>query len=289
MSAARIAIFLREKHVQQMPSIALAQLTALELSPPELVLVAAAAGYQQAGVRLLPVAPGATAYPLMDDPTMLRETLARIADTGVTIADLEIVMLKPETEVSTYLPFLETGATLGAKHVLVAGYDPEEGRLVETFAAFCDAAAPFGLTGDLEFMPWTAVPDLATAMRVVRAADRPNAGILIDALHFDRSNSKISDIRSVPRQWLNYWQLCDAPAERPTTTEGLLHTARAERLFPGQGGLDLISLIQAMPSDLPISLEIPTLELARTVGAEERARRAMQYTKSVLAQAAARR
>src|SRR3954447_339956 len=127
----------RERHVQQMPSIALAQLTALELSPPELISVAAAAGYQQAGVRLLPVAPGATAYPLMDDPAMLRETLARMADTEVTIADLEIVMLKPDTDVAAYLPFLETGARLGAKHVLVAAYDPEESRLVETFAAFC--------------------------------------------------------------------------------------------------------------------------------------------------------
>jgi sugar phosphate isomerase/epimerase len=270
-----------------MPSIALAQLTALELSPPELISVAAAAGYQQAGVRLLPVAPGATAYPLMDDPAMLRETLARMADTEVTIADLEIVMLKPDTDVAAYLPFLETGARLGAKHVLVAAYDPEESRLIETFAAFCDAAAPFGLTGDLEFMPWTAVPDLASATRVVRAAARPNAGILIDALHFDRSNSTISDIDAVPREWLHYWQLCDAPAEWPTTTEGLLHTARTERLFPGQGGIDLISLVQAIPSDLPISLEIPTLELARTVTAEERARRAMEHTKAVLAKASA--
>jgi sugar phosphate isomerase/epimerase len=270
-----------------MPSIALAQLTALELPPPKLLSVAAAAGYQQVGLRLLPVTPGATAYPLMDDPAMLRETRGRMADTGVTIADLEIVMLKPDTNVAAYLPFLETGAQLGAKHVLIAAYDPEESRLVETFAAFCDAAAPFGLTGDLEFMPWTAVPDLASATRVVRAAARPNAGILIDALHFDRSNSTIADIDAVPREWLHYWQLCDAPAERPTTTEGLLHTARAERLFPGQGGIDLIALVQAMPSDLPISLEIPTLELARTVTAEERARRAMEHTKAVLAKASA--
>jgi sugar phosphate isomerase/epimerase len=273
--------------VQQTPSIALAQLTALELPPPKLLSVAATAGYQQVGLRLLAVTPGATAYPLMDDPAMLRETRARMADTGVTIADLEIVMLKPDTNVAAYLPFLETGAQLGAKHVLVAAYDPEESRLVETFAAFCDAAAPFGMTGDLEFMPWTAVPDLASATRVVRAAARPNAGILIDALHFDRSNSTIVDIDAVPREWLHYWQLCDAPAERPTATEGLLHTARAERLFPGQGGIDLISLVQAIPSDLPISLEIPTLELARTVTAEERARRAMEHTKAVLAKASA--
>jgi sugar phosphate isomerase/epimerase len=270
-----------------MPSIALAQLTALELPPPELISVAASSGYRKVGLRLLAVAPGATAYSLMDDPAMLRETLARIAATGVTIADLEIVMLKPDTDVAAFRPFIESGARLGAKHILVAGYDPEESRLIGTYAAFCDVAAPFGLTGNLEFMPWTAVPDLATAIRVVRAAARPNAGVLIDALHFDRSDSKASDIQAIPREWLHYWQLCDAPAERPTTTEGLIHAARAERLFPGEGGIDLISLIRAMPSDLPISLEIPTAELARTVPAGERARQAMESAKSVLARASA--
>jgi len=267
------------------PSFSLAHLTVLDLPPPEVVRVAAVTGCAQAGLRLLPVAPGAAAYPMADDPAMLRETLACMADTGVTIADLEIVMLRPNTDLSAFLPLLETGARLGAKHVLVAGYDPDEARLAASFAAFCAAAAPFGLTGDLEFMPWTAVPDLAAAIRVVRAAAQPNGGILVDALHFDRSDSRLSDIAAVPRAWLHYWQLCDAPAERPTTTEGLLHTARAERLFPGEGGIDLIPLIRAMPADLPISLEIPTQELARTVGPEERVRRAVTLSRALLERA----
>jgi sugar phosphate isomerase/epimerase len=257
------------------PVFSLAHLTVLDLPPPGVISVAAQAGCAQAGLRLIAVAPGAAGYPLMDDKAMLRETLARMADTGVTVADLEIVMLRPDTDIARLLPFLETGATLGAKHVLVAGYDPDEARLTATFAAFCEAAAPFDLTGDLEFMPWTATPDLTAAMRVVRAAAQPNGGVLVDALHFDRSLSRVEDIATIPRGWLHYWQLCDAPAERPTTTEGLLHTARAERMFPGEGGIDLAPLIRAMPPELPVSLEIPTLELAKTVGPVERARRAV--------------
>jgi sugar phosphate isomerase/epimerase len=271
--------------VPTLAPIALAALTTPELPPPEMISVAARTGYERVGLRLIPVAPGSWAYPLMHDPAMLRETLVRIAGTGVTVGDLEIAMLTPDTDVAAFLPLLETGARLGARHVLVAGYDPEESRLVESFAAFCDAAAPFGLTADLEFMPWTAVPDLAAAMRLVGAAGRPNAGVLIDPLHFDRSGSKLSDVPAVPREWLHYWQLCDAPAERPATTEGLLHTARAERMFPGEGGLDLVSLIQTMPADLPISLEIPTMELARTAGAEERARQAIDRARVVVARA----
>jgi sugar phosphate isomerase/epimerase len=272
--------------VPNTPKLALAQLMALELSPPEMVRLAAQTGCQAAGIRMIPVVPGGVAYPLMDDLAMLRETQRAVADTGVTIGDLEIAMLKPDTDVAWFLPFLEAGAKLGAKHVLVAGYDPDEGRLTATFAAFCDAAVPFGLTADLEFMPWSEVPDLASTIRIVSAAARPNGGVLLDALHFDRSGSRIEDIARVPRASLNYWQLCDGPREKPTTIEGLLHAARAERMFPGEGGIDLMSLVRAMPADLPISIEVPTAELARTVGPLERARRAVARTHELLARVA---
>ncbi|MBS0551207.1 MAG: sugar phosphate isomerase/epimerase, partial [Proteobacteria bacterium] len=64
----------------------------------------------------------------------------------------------------------------------------------------------------------------------------------------------------------------------------ILAEARAERLFPGEGGLDLLGLLRAVPRDLPLSIEVPTHALARTVGATERARRALAATRRVLAQ-----
>ena len=267
------------------PHLALAQLTAIELAPPAFVAVAAAHGCRSAGLRLIPVLPGGSAYALQDDPALLRETLRVMADTGTGIGDLEIVMLRPETDPAEFMRFLEVGGRLGARHVLVAGYDPDEARLTARFAAFCDLAAPFGLTADLEFMPWSNVPDMATATRIAIAADRPNAGVLLDPLHFDRSDGRIADIEATPRALLHYWQICDGPAERPDTIEGLLHTARAERLFPGEGGIDLVPIVRAMPADLPISIEVPTVELARTVAADERVRRAVAATRRVLAAA----
>ena len=107
------------------PYLSLAHLTVLDLPPPEVIRVAAEAGCRAVGLRLLAVAPGAAGYPLQDDPALLRETLAAMAATGVAVADLEIVMLRPETRVADFLPFFEAGAKLGAKHVLVAGYDPD--------------------------------------------------------------------------------------------------------------------------------------------------------------------
>src|ERR1700744_6414487 len=268
-----------------MPSFSLAALTALELAPPDLIDAAAACGYQQVGLRLMPAVAGGPAYPLMDDATKLKETIARSESTGVTVADLEIAALRAETEIASFEAFFEAGARLGARHILVAAYDPDLVRFADRYARFCEAARPYGFAADLEFMPWTSVPNLKEAMRIVDEVDQPNAGLLVDALHFDRSQSLTADIARIPGSRLHYWQICDGPAERPTTTEAMMHAARSERLFPGEGGVELISLGRALPAGLTISIETPTVELAKTVDATTRARRALQGARRVVAAA----
>jgi sugar phosphate isomerase/epimerase len=268
-----------------MPAFSLAALTVLELAPPALIDVAASCGYDAVGIRLLAAMPGGIAYSLMDDEAALKETVARLDATSITVADLEVVALRPETEIGTFSAFFETGARLGAKHILVAAYDPDLGRFGDRYAAFCEAAAPYGLTADLEFMPWTYVPDLVTATHIVAQVGRTNAGVLVDALHFDRSKSSLADLARVPAQRLHYWQICDGPAERPATTDEMMHAARHERMFPGEGGIDLVSLARAMPTDITVSIEVPTDELARTVSAKDRARRALDAARRVIAAA----
>ena len=262
--------------------IALAALTVLELSPPDMVSCAAEAGYSHIGLRLIPATPTEVSYATIGDTPIIRATLARLADTGIRCFDVEILRLKPETRVADFLPVLETAARLGARAALIAGNDPDEGRLTERFGELCDLAAPLGIAPCLEPMPWTDVRNFAQGARIVGRAARANAGLLIDPIHFDRGGSRASEIAEVPAAWFRYAQLCDAPAERPTTTEGLLHQARAERLFPGDGGLDLRGILRALPPDLPLSLEIPMEELAKTVGAVERARRALAATRNLL-------
>jgi len=270
-----------------MPKFSLAALTALDLAPPALIDVAAACGYDHVGLRLLPAMAGGVAYRLMEDEAGCKETLARLDATGITVADLEVVAFRPETEIAAFSAFFETGARLGASNILIAGYDPDLGRFTDRFAEFCEAAAPYGLTADLEFMPWTHVPNLEIASRIVAQAGQDNGGVLVDALHFDRSNSSTSELARVPPHRLHYWQLCDAPAERPATTDEMIHAARHERMFPGEGGIDLVSLARAMPADITVSLEVPTVELAKTVDARTRAQRALDAARSVIAAARA--
>ena len=77
-------------------------------------------------------------------------------------------------------------------------------------------------------------------------------------------------------------QLCDALAERPTDVKGLLHQARAERLMPGDGELDLKGMLRGVPDDIPISLEIPMETLSRTVPAVERTRQMLVKARRLL-------
>jgi sugar phosphate isomerase/epimerase len=264
--------------------IALAALTVLELTPPEMVSCAADAGFSHVGIRLLPATTTEVPYDLVGDTPLLREVKARLADTGVQVLDAEIFRLKPEVPVAEYEAAIATAAEIGARELLVAGNDPDEARLTASFAAFCDLAACYGLGASLEFMPWTDAKDLPQAARIAKACGRDNAGVLIDPFHFSRSRSRIEDIASVPPSQLRYMQFCDVPAEIPPTMEAILDQARAERLFPGDGGVDLLGLLRALPRDIPLSVEVPTHQLARTVGATERARRALAATRRVLAQ-----
>lgn len=262
--------------------LTLAPLTALALAPPQLMDVAAAAGLDGIGIRMLPAAPGGRAYPLMDDAALLRETLAAKAATGMRILDLEMVRIGPAFDVTAFASFFETGAKLGASHVLVAIDDAATSRVTASFAQVCEALRPYGMTADLEFMPWTDAPNLATARRIVTGAAQPNGGILIDALHLARSNSPIADTDLIPPAALHYAQICDGPAEAPATIEGLIHAARCERMLPGEGALDLTTLFKRLPAGIPVCIETPSDTRAPKLGWAEWVRQATEATRNVL-------
>ncbi|GAA4089391.1 TIM barrel protein [Nonomuraea soli] len=261
----------------------LAHLTALSLSPPELVEAAAEAGYRYVGLRLTPVTPQEPHHPLATDPALMRTTKVRLAATGIEVLDIELARIGPDGNPRDYLRFLEAGAELGARHVITQLPDPDFARKAERYARLCELARPLGLTVDLEFPSWTETPDLAEATRVLRAAGQPNAGMLIDLLHFARSGSSLEELRALPREWFHFAHVCDAPASVPATQEGLIHTARFERLFPGEGGIDVRGILDALPGGIPYALEIPHALLVAQVGAKEHARLAISATRGHLA------
>jgi sugar phosphate isomerase/epimerase len=124
------------------------------------------------------------------------------------------------------------------------------------FAGLCDRAAEHGLLVHLEFLPWSRVPDLATAWRVIRGADRPNGGLMLDAWHYFRSGPDSTLLRSIPGASILGVQLSDAPAA--PESEPLQATLHA-RLLPGQGELALPTLLtdlRATGTGAPLGVEV---------------------------------
>jgi hypothetical protein len=82
--------------------ISLAHLTVLDTTPPELVTVAAAAGFRTIGIRLTATpSVGIPPYDILRDGPLLRETLLRLADSGVSVLDTEFLRFEPEYPVAS--------------------------------------------------------------------------------------------------------------------------------------------------------------------------------------------
>jgi len=256
--------------------ISLAHLTVLDTTPPELVSVAAEAGFRTIGIRLTATpSVGVPPYDILSDGPLLRETLTRLADTGVSVLDTEFLRFEPEDPVGIPEGFLEVSARLGARNVLVMSAEPEEARTLERFGELCDCAATYGLQVCLEFAIYTGVRTLAHAADMVTRSKRPNASVLIDALHFSRSGGLPAHVAAIGPSLFRYAQLCDAAADMPGPhdTPALIREARTGRLLPGEGVLPLRDLVASLPADLPLAVEAPCQATAG-LPALERARRA---------------
>lgn len=261
--------------------LSLAHLTAIDLAPPELIRAASAAGFDAVGLRLLRVTDTSPCYPLMSDAAMMRATKTALRDTGLRVNDIEFVRITPDTDPAALAPFLDAGAELGASEVIAAPYDSDTARLADRLGALSELAGTCNLGVSLEFFPWTVVPDLVSALRLVEQAG-PRLGILVDSLHFDRSGSHLTDLARVPRHRLRFAHLCDAPVSPPYTTDQLLLAGRAERLPPGDGGIDLAAFLSALPADLPLALEVPMTRQTAAEGPHAVIATVISATKSLL-------
>jgi sugar phosphate isomerase/epimerase len=170
----------------------------------------------------------------------MRETEAVLADTGISVLEVEVMLLTPGRDVREFGPVFEASARLGVGNVKAAN-------------------------------------------EVVTAAAQPNGGVLLDPFHLFRSGGTVQDIASIDPTRLRYAQFCDAPPVAPPTVQAISEEARFERLFPGEGGLPLREFLHALPAGIPLGLEVPTRELARSLGPVERAARALRAAKAVVA------
>lgn len=129
-------------------------------------------------------------------------------------------------------------------------------RLAEDFAELAQRAARRGLRVGYEALAWGRhVSDYRDAWEIVRRANQPNLGLILDSFHIFSRGFEIESIRSVPGDRIALVQVADAPRLQMDT----LSWSRHWRCLPGQGDFDLpgfLDCLLATGYQGPLSLEI---------------------------------
>jgi sugar phosphate isomerase/epimerase len=264
-------------------TLSLPHLTMLDATPPQVVAAAAAAGFDHVSMRLIPTMAGEQPHPMQPDSPMLRETMALIADTGVTPYDIEALWLKPDSSPENYLRAFESAQAVGARCIQVIAADPDEQRLADTLRRFCDQAAGFGLGLALEFMAISELRSLAAALRVFQACGADNLALTMDVLHFYRCGTSLHELEEVRPEWIGLVQVCDAPLAAPQGHAAMLHEARFERRLPGEGQLPVREWLAAMPRGGVLAIEAPQPQRDGARTPQERAHVLMNSLQAYLA------
>ncbi|MDP2294755.1 MAG: TIM barrel protein, partial [Pseudolabrys sp.] len=129
-------------------------------------------------------------------------------------------------------------------------------RAAADFAELGAIAAERNIRVGYEALAWGRyVNDHRDAWEIVRRADHPNVGIILDSFHTLARNIPPSSIRSIPKDKILIVQLADAPA----LDLDVLQWSRHLRNMPGQGDLpvtDVMLAVAATGYDGYLSLEM---------------------------------
>ena len=175
--------------------IGVAHFSAIALTPADFARTAARAGFSRIGLRLSPAFPGAPYYEVPVGSPVAEELRSVLSGEGIEVFDIEFFILAPSFSVSAMEATVAAAANIGAKRLSVCGDDPDRSRLVSNFAEFCDLARNYGLAVDIENMGWRTVRTFTDSLSLVETCGAPNAGALLDGLHFFRNGGTL---RSFP-------------------------------------------------------------------------------------------
>jgi 4-hydroxyphenylpyruvate dioxygenase len=132
----------------------------------------------------------------------------------------------------------------------------DDARAAADLFEMAERAARRGLRVGYEALAWGRhVNDWAHAWKIVREADHPALGLIVDSFHTLAHGDDVAPLATVPPEKLFFVQLADAPR----LTLDPLSWSRHFRLFPGQGGLDVTGFLRAVLASGyrgPLSLEV---------------------------------
>ena len=259
----------------------LAHLTLIGVTPPELVYIAARAGYDAVSPRFIPMhVPGEfTQSPV--GKSQIQATKTALKTTGLKVLDVELARLTEDVDPRDFVPALEVGGELEAQRMIMSAWTKtrdDRNFLIDVYAETCDLARPYGISVDLEFPTFSRLRTLDEALDIVRAADRPNGGILVDTLYLHLSRVDLAELLHIPSELFHFLHVSDCLPGIADTREGMIQLARDARLYPGEGWIDFKGIIERMPP-VDYSIELPNKARIKELGYEEHARRCLQHAK----------
>jgi len=232
-----------------MRPIALASGVLPEFGPVATIEAAAEGGFDAVGLWIEPDS---------WTSTLTQRCRAALAATGLDLLDVEVVWIKPESDLDLHRRSIDIGAELGARNILCVSSDPDMGATAAKLAALCTHAEASGIRVALEFGIFTEVKSLAAALALLDAVAHPLRALLIDPIHVDRSGTRIGELAAIPAELLPYAQFCDAPATRPDPADfdAVITDAIDLRRQCGEGDLPIGAMLAALPPGIPLSIEL---------------------------------
>jgi 4-hydroxyphenylpyruvate dioxygenase len=197
-----------------------------------------------------------------------RDVRAMVADLGLTIAAFQPFrdfegMPEPKRErvFARAERKFDVMAELGCDLLMVCSDvspDARGGidRAAADFRELGERAAKRGMRVAYEALSWGKhVNDYRDAWEIVRRADHPAVGLVLDSFHILARGTDLSAIRAVPKDRIFLVQMADAPR----LEMDYLSWSRHYRCFPGQGELPVDAFMDALQTtgfDGLLSLEI---------------------------------
>ena len=241
-----------------------------ETAPADFVAACAAAGWSACGIWF-------------DADTWTEAVAAdvrrRLDDTGTIALDMEPIFVTPDGDDGARM--VEAAAAVGARNLLIVSRGVDDDRFSDRFAELCDLAEPHGIGCSIEFLAFMSVSSLGQTLGILDRVARPNAAVLVDALHMIRTGATPSEVGRVASDTpdrLPYAQLCDGPLTAP---DDLVADALDGRSTLGAGEFPLRDLLAVLPARTAISMEIRSSTLRRDFpDPVDRARRVFDTTKA---------
>ena len=268
----------------------LAYLTIPGTDPMEQIRIARACGYDSVSLRTIPMhLPGEPEFLLHKDKELFEDTRAALKEYDMPVMDIELARVRPDLDINEYAPAFEKAAELGATDVLGSVWTRDVAWYTEQVGKIAEMAKQYGLSYNVEFLPWAGMRSLQAAITLVDAVGAENLYIMVDTLHAGRAGVTGAELARTDRKYFRFMHLCDGPAGPngdpvldDVNDELMLFTAREGRLYPGEGAMDIAGMVSAMPG-VPLSIELPNLKRMQEMGAEGHARRCLESSKAYFA------